>query len=249
MAPSPGCAGPVEFTLASASLLKGFNPRPTATLENQTDLDGARAERARFSNLWGFYLRAEGRPAAAGARGARIVEAKPGAMQAFYVIQSGARDIGQGKIVNQNADAAEVYDPVAFLLAGKVELVLEAGAASTHHANTKSLIGSQALLRVHLTHHLDCFRGEIHVGKRGSIDLRRLALVVLAQFYGHQRLLVFKANDYQIWSQSVHYSGERLVPENARLFGVGDRSSTDSRAYCRLGRICAGRFQPDQTSE
>jgi hypothetical protein len=38
------------------------------------------------------------------------------------------------------------------------------------------------------------------------------------QFFGHLELLAFKRNDYQIWSQSVHYSRERLVPENARLF-------------------------------
>jgi len=132
-------------------------------------------------------------------------------MQAFYIIEGGTRDIGQGKIVNKNADAAEIDDPVAFFLTVKIELILEAGASSSYHANTKSLVGSQAFLPVHLVHHFDRFRGEVNVGKRGSIDLRGLGLVVLVQFFGHLKLLAFQGNDYQIWSQSVHYSREPLV--------------------------------------
>ena len=73
MAPSPGCAGPVEFTLASVSLLTGFKTHAaTATWENQTDLDGARALSAHSPATFGgslYALKDDPQPQVREARG------------------------------------------------------------------------------------------------------------------------------------------------------------------------------------
>ena len=88
-------------------------------------------------------------------------------MQTLDEVQCDACDVGEGNLVDQHANIVEVSDAIAFLLGVEIELVLEAGASTAGDRDAKSLLGSKTLFRAHFADHLDRFRGQDYIRKRG----------------------------------------------------------------------------------
>src|SRR5262249_47976296 len=99
-------------------------------------------------------LRAERRAASAGARRARVVELETGAMQPLDEVERDAGDVLKRDLVDEDPHIIEVCDPVAFLLAVEVELILEARASAAGHADAQSVLGAEAFLLAHFADHL-----------------------------------------------------------------------------------------------
>ena len=75
-----------------------------------------------------------------------VVEAKTRTVQPFDEIESRACDVGQGEIVDQDVNAFQIHNPVAFLLGIEIELILKPGASASDHRDTQPLVRAEAFL-------------------------------------------------------------------------------------------------------
>src|SRR5690348_507306 len=98
-------------------------------------------------------LDVERRPASAGALYRWVVELEAGGFNRLHIIYSAAVQVHDGRGINEDLKALEVQGLVHHS-GGVLERhrVLEAGAAATHHANTKP--GGNRILRGHDLAHL-----------------------------------------------------------------------------------------------
>src|SRR5450432_4196136 len=117
------------------------------------------------SQPWIYALGAERRTAATGAAGARVVEAKPCVVQAFDIVERGAGNIRKRDLIDEDIDAVEYGQDVAFLLAVEAERILEAGASAADDRDSKSLVGRESFFSDHLAHCFERLGREIHAGQ------------------------------------------------------------------------------------